>query len=317
MPMRAFAVDRFGDTGSIHDLPIPTPGEGEVLVRVRAAGVNVMDPMYVAGWLKDYMEHRFPLVAGIDLSGVVEAIGPGVSGFAPGDEVYGVSAKPFVGEGTFAEYTVAPASALAPKPAGLTDAQAAAVPHVGLTALAAIDAADPQQGQILVLVGAAGGVGSFTSQLASERGARVVAVTGPESAAQAKSLGAAETVDYTAGDPVELIKERYPEGVDAVIDFHSDADEFARFGSLIRPGGVAVSTRGPAGAAAPELEKRGVRFAPANRAAPERLSEITTALESGRLQVPPVKTYPLEQASDAITEMAAGHVRGKLAITVD
>ena len=98
MPMRAFAVDRFGDTGSIHDLPIPTPGEGEVLVRVHAAGVNVMDPMYVAGWLKDYMEHRFPLVAGIDLSGVVEAIGPGVSGFAPGDEVYGVSAKPFVGE---------------------------------------------------------------------------------------------------------------------------------------------------------------------------------------------------------------------------
>jgi NADPH:quinone reductase-like Zn-dependent oxidoreductase len=317
MPMRAFAVDRFGETGSIRDLPVPTPGEGEVLVRVHAAGVNVMDPMYVAGWLKDYMEHRFPLVAGIDLSGVVEAIGPGVSGFASGDEVYGVSAKPFVGEGTFAEYTVAPASALAPKPAGLSHAEAAAVPHVGLTALAAIDAADPQADQIIVLVGAAGGVGSFTSQLASERGARVVAVTGPQSAPHARSFGAAETVDYSAGDPVEQIKERYPDGVDALIDFHSDADEFARFGSLVRSGGVAVSTRGPAGAAAPELEKRGVRFAPANRVPPERLPEITEALESGLLRVPPVKTYPLEQASDAITEMAAGHVRGKLAIIFD
>jgi NADPH2:quinone reductase len=144
----------------------------------------------------------------------------------------------------------------------------------------------------------------------------VIAVTGPQSAAQAQALGAAETVDYSAGDPVEQIKERYPDGVDAVIDFHSDADEFARFGSLVRSGGVAVSTRGPAGAAAPELEKRGIRYAPANRAAPERLPEITDALESGRLRVPPVKTYPLEQAADAITEMAAGHVRGKMAITV-
>jgi NADPH:quinone reductase-like Zn-dependent oxidoreductase len=317
MPMRAFAVDRFGETGSIRDLPVPTPGEGEVLVRVHAAGVNVMDPMYVAGWLKDYMEHRFPLVAGIDLSGVVQAIGPGVSGFAPGDEVYGVSAKPFVGEGTFAEYTVAPASALARKPAGLSHADAAAVPHVALTALAAIDAADPQAGETCVLVGAAGGVGSFTSQLASERGARVIAVTRPESAGHAQSFGAAETVDYTAGDPVEQIKQRYPDGVDEVIDFHSDADEFARYGSLIRRGGVAVSTRGPAGAAAPELETRGVRFAPANRVPPDRLPEITEALESGRLRVPPVKTFPLDQAADAITEMAAGHVRGKLAITID
>lgn len=317
MPMRAFAVDRFGETGSIRDLPVPTPGEGEVLVRVHAAGVNVMDPMYVAGWLKDYMEHRFPLVAGIDLSGVVEAIGPGVSGFAPGDDVYGVSAKPFVGEGTFAEYTVAPASALARKPAGLSHAEAAAAPHVALTALAAIDAAEPHAGQIVVLVGAAGGVGSFTSQLASERGARVIAVTRPESAGHAQSFGAAETVDYTAGDPVEQIKQRYPDGVDGVIDFHSDADEFARYGGLIRRGGVAVSTRGPAGAAAPELEKRGVRFASANRVPPERLPEITEALESGRLRVPPVKTFALERTADAITEMAAGHVRGKLAITVD
>jgi NADPH:quinone reductase len=314
--MRAFAVERFGDIGSIQTVPIPQPGEGEVLVRVHAAGVNVMDPMVVTGVLKDYMEHRFPLVAGIDLSGVVDAVGPGVADFASGDEVYGISAKPFVGEGTFAEYAVVPAAGLAPKPAGVSHADAAAVPHVALTALAAIDAADPQSGQVIVLVGAAGGVGTFATQLASQRGARVIAVTAPASAEHAQSFGAAETVDYTSGDAVEEIRKRYPDGVDAVIDFHSDADEFARFGSLIRSGGIAVSTRGPAGAAAPQLEERGVRFASANRASPDRLPEITEALTSGRLRVPPVKTFPLEQTTEALTEMAGGHVRGKLGITV-
>ena len=112
--MRAFAVDTFGATGSVRKLPVPEPAEGEVLVRVHAAGVNVMDPIFTGGWVKDYMEHRFPLVPGIDLSGEVEAIGPGVTGFAPRDQVYGVSAKPFVGEGTFAEYVAAPVSGRRP-----------------------------------------------------------------------------------------------------------------------------------------------------------------------------------------------------------
>jgi NADPH:quinone reductase len=314
--MRAFAVDSFGETGSVRDLSTPQPGEGEVLVRVHAAGVNVMDPLYVAGVMKDYMEHRFPLVVGIDLSGVVEAIGPGVTNFAPGDEVYGVSAKPFVGEGTFAEYAVVPAAGLARKPSGLSHAEAAAVPHVGLTAVSAVEAADPQPGQVVVLVGAAGGVGSFASQLAAERGAQVIAVTSSASAGHAQSLGAAETVDYQAGDAPSQIAKRHPDGVDAVIDLHSDADEFASYGALIRDGGVAVSTRGPAAAAAPQLEERRVRFAQANRAPTERLPEVTEALASGRLRVPPVKTFPLDEAAAALAEMAAGHVHGKLAIAV-
>src|SRR6476660_4597699 len=151
--MRAFAVDSFGSTGSVHDVPVPKPGEGEVLVRVHAAGVNVMDPIFTGGYIKDYMEHRFPLVPGIDLSGVVESIGPGVTSFASGDEVYGVSAKPFVGEGTFAEYVAVPVTGLAHKPAAISHAEAAALPHAALTALAAVDAAEPQPGQVVVLVG--------------------------------------------------------------------------------------------------------------------------------------------------------------------
>ena len=314
--MRAYAVDTFGVSGSVHELPVPQPAEGEVLVRVHAAGVNVMDPLYISGAIKDYMEHRFPLVPGIDLSGTVEAIGPGVSEVAVGDEVYGVSTKPFVGAGTFAEYAVVPASGLAPKPQNVSHEEAGAVPHAALTALAAIEAADPQPGSLLLLVGAAGGVGSFASQLASQRGARVIAVTGPASAAQAQELGAAETVDYTAGDPVATLRERYPDGIDALVDVHSGAEDFARYGSLVHAGGVAVSTRGPAGAAAPELEAHGVRFAAANRLPPQRLPELTALLERGELRAPPVKSFPLERTGEALADMAAGHVRGKLAITI-
>ena len=314
--MRAFAVDTFGAAGSVHDLPVPQPDEGQVLVRVHAAGVNVMDPLYVSGALKDYLEHRFPLVPGIDLAGTIEAVGPGVAGFAAGDEVYGVASKPFVGSGSFAEYVTVPASGISPKPGNISDADAAAVPHAALTALAAIDAADPQPGSTLVLVGAAGGVGSFASQLAAHRGARVIAVTSPASAAQAQQLGAAETVDYTAGDAVAILRERYPDGVDALVDVHSDAEAFARYAGLVRPGGVAVSTRGPTGAAAAELEARGVRYANANRLPPDRLPELTALIDRGALRVPAVKSYPLDHAADALAEMAAGHVRGKLAITI-
>jgi NADPH:quinone reductase-like Zn-dependent oxidoreductase len=314
--MRAFAVDEFGATGSVHDLPVPDPAPGEVLVQVHGAGVNVMDPIYTTGWLKDYMEHRFPLVPGIDFSGTVERVGPGVDGVDVGDEVYGVAAKPFVGAGTFAEHVTVPSSAAAPKPRSLSHASAAAVPHVGLTALAAVDAADPRPRQVVVVVGATGGVGSFVTQLAAARGATVVAVASGDGMAQAREYGAAETVDYTTGDLVEQLQKRYPNGVDALIDVFSDAKGLARLGAIVRPGGVTVSSRGPAAAAAPELKGRDVRFIGVNRADPARLPELTALLDGGRLRVPPLKTFELDQTGEALAEMAAGHVRGKLVITL-
>jgi NADPH:quinone reductase len=201
--MRAFAVDTFGAPGSVHSVAIPQPDPGHVLVEVHAAGVNVMDPMYTAGWIKDYMEHRFPLVPGIDLSGVVQSVGPDVTGFAVGDEVFGVSAKPFVGEGTFAEYSSVPASGLAHKPAGLSHAEAAALPHAALTALAAVDAADPQAGQVVLVVGATGGVGTIASQLAADRGASVVAVT-PARRAPSRLGYLAQVRPWTTRRPTRL-----------------------------------------------------------------------------------------------------------------
>ena len=275
-----------------------------------------MDPIYIAGWMKDYQEHRFPFVPGIDLSGVVERLGAGVGGFAAGDEVYGVVARPYVGEGTYAEFAIVGADSIAPKPASLTHEEAASVPHAGLTALAAVDAAELQAGQVVAVVGATGGVGSFVTQLAALRGATVIAVTSPDGAAQALEYGATATVDYSTGDVSVKLLAAHPGGIDALIDLHSDGDVLEQYATAVRADGVVVSPRGPAASAAPALEARGVRFVGANRAPATRLPEITALFDAGKLRVPPIKVYPLDQAPAALAEMAAGHVRGKLVISI-
>src|SRR6266702_131268 len=114
--MRAYAIDRLGEPGSVRELRAPDPGEGEVRVRVRVAGVNAFDAAVVQGLAKDYMEHRFPLIPGVDASGQIEATGPGVGDLTPGQDVYGVAEKSFIGQGTFAEYFTTPATAVTPKP---------------------------------------------------------------------------------------------------------------------------------------------------------------------------------------------------------
>jgi NADPH:quinone reductase-like Zn-dependent oxidoreductase len=314
--MRAFAIDEFGASGSIHEVPTPEPGDGEVLVAVQAAGVNVMDPLYFSGALKDYMEHRFPLVPGIDIAGVVERTGSGVDGFAAGDEVYGVSSKPFVGAGSFAEYVVAGAENLAPKPRSLNFVEAAVVPHVGLTALAAIEAADPQPGQIVVVIGATGGVGSFVTQMASARGATVVAVAAEPGGAQARDFGATDSIDYSAEDVGAELRQRYPQGVDSVISTYGDVEMVTRIAPSLRPGGVVVSPAMQPGQAEPALQPLGVTFKSANRLPASRLPELTALIDGGQLRVPPIKTFGLEAANEALSEMASGHVHGKLVITI-
>jgi NADPH2:quinone reductase len=316
MSMRAFAVDEFGVPGSIHQLPIPEPGPGEILVAVHAAGVNAMDPLYVAGVLKDYMEHRFPLVPGIDFAGVVKGVGANVDRFAPEDKVYGVAAKPFVGSGSFAESVVVGADTAAPKPESLDFAEAAAVPHVGLTALGAIELADPQPGQTIVVIGATGGVGSFVTQMAAARGATVVALTTASGAAQAREYGAAETIDYQAGDVPAMLKERYPAGVDTVISAYGDVDVVAGVAGALRTGGTVVSPAMRADAAKAALDPLGVEFKGANRLPPSRLPELTALIEGGQVRVPPLTAFSLDATGQALKAMAAGHVRGKLVVTI-
>src|SRR5207247_1439012 len=168
--MKAFAIEGFGQPGSLHDVAVPEPGEGQVRVRVIAAGLNPFDHAVVQGYLKDRMEHRFPLVRGMDGSGTGEAVGPGVSDWSVGDEVFGSVGKPYLGEGTLAEFTTMSAGTIARKPSSLDHATAAAIPTAGVTALNMADALALGEGQTVVAIGATGGVGSYVVPLAANRG---------------------------------------------------------------------------------------------------------------------------------------------------
>jgi NADPH:quinone reductase-like Zn-dependent oxidoreductase/nitrite reductase/ring-hydroxylating ferredoxin subunit len=312
--MRAYAIDEFGQKGSVRELETPEPGEGEVLLRVHAAGVNPFDSAVVNGYVKDYMDHRFPLIPGMDVSGTVEAIGPGVDGFAVGDEVYGIAQKPFQGAGSFAEYVTAPADSVAAKPASVDHRGAASLPLAALTALTAVEAVDPGEGKAILIVGATGGVGSFATQLASRAGARVVAVARGKNADYARSLGASDVIDYTAGDLVDLVRTSVSDGLDAVIDLAGDAAVVTRLADLVHPGGRVVSAAGAADADA--LEQRGLRGGQVSRAGLDRLGELAGLIDSSRLRLSEIRTYALDQAGEALDEQGTSHVRGKLVIDV-
>src|SRR5918994_1578898 len=156
--MRAIAEDKLGGPVALMDLATPKIGADEVLIRVRAAGINPFDWKVADGELRDEMEHRFPLILGFDAAGVVERVGANVTELAEGDEVYGYLFKPVMGEGTYAEYVGAPAAIVARKPESVGFAEAAALPTPGLTAMDLVDAADlPREGETVLIVGATGG----------------------------------------------------------------------------------------------------------------------------------------------------------------
>ncbi|MEA2545549.1 MAG: NADPH:quinone reductase [Chloroflexota bacterium] len=313
--MRAFAIDEFGQVGSVRELPEPVPGEGEVLVRVRAAGVSTTDLAVMSGMLKDYLEHKFPLVPGIDVSGVVERVAPGADGFHEGDEVYGFVQRPVMGLGTWAERVALPIGGIKSKPASLSHEQAAVIAHGALTAAAALDAVAASPGDRLVILGATGGVGSYATQLATKAGVHVIGVTRGDYADYGRSLGAAEVIDYTATEPVEAVHERYPDGIDGLIDLVGIPELSTGFAGLVHSGGRVVSAIMP-----PDVEglaARGVEGILANRMLAEhRFPEIAARIAEGEIRIPALQTFSFEDVSAALALQATRHVKGKLAVVM-
>jgi NADPH:quinone reductase-like Zn-dependent oxidoreductase len=314
--MRAIGEDKLGGPVALIDLPTPKVGADEVLIRVRAAGVNPFDWKVADGELRDEMEHRFPLILGFDAAGVVERVGANVTELAEGDEVYGYLFKPVMGEGTYAEYVGAPAAIVARKPESVGFAEAAALPTPGLTAMALVGAVDPGKGDTVLIVGATGGVGSYAIQLAAKRGAHVIATARRTNEAFARELGATEVVDHARGALVEAVRAAHPGGIEVIIDLVSNSEALSRIAGLVREGGRLASS--VYAADVEELARRGLEATNIGVHPDARqLNELSRLVDAGELSVRLERALPLEKAPEALEESRTGHVRGKVVLLVD
>ena len=288
------------------DVPDPVAGPGQVLVDVHAASVNGADWKVRSG--KYAPTPAFPYLPGRDFSGVVSALGAGVTDFKVGDEVFGVSEQ--TGEQCYAEKVAMNAAIVAKKPEGLSHVEAAAVGLIGLTALVSIeDTLKLKSGEKILIQGGAGGVASFAVQLAKHIGAHVITTASAANHDYVRSLGADQVIDYNAQDFTKVVS-----GVDAVFDTVG-GDVVNRSFAVLRPGGRAAFIG--SGAKAPEPPRADVvSLRPKvgrDRAHLERIAALVT---SGAVRVPEIKVYPLSEAPAAHIVSEGRHLRGKLVFKV-
>jgi NADPH:quinone reductase-like Zn-dependent oxidoreductase len=315
--MKAFALEATDRPADLISVPKPEIGDDGIRVAVRAASVNGFDIYQANGYLFGMMEHALPTVIGRDFAGRVDAIGPSVSDFAVGDEVFGfVPSTPPLKSGAFAEFVAGGQElVLARKPADLGVHEAAALPLVGSAALDLLATIDAQVGDVVLVAGATGGVGTIAVQLAAKRGLVVVATARPDEEAFVRELGATETVDYSAGNVAEAVRRRYPDGIAALIDVVNQKDELAELASVVRSGGHVATLLGAADIEA--LTARGIVGHNVN-AAPtaEKLRVLGELAASGALRVPIQGVYSIADAGEALKVFQQG-TRGKLVLSVE
>ncbi|PXX55641.1 NADPH:quinone reductase-like Zn-dependent oxidoreductase [Nocardia tenerifensis] len=310
--MRAISQHTLGGPEVLTEVRLtrPTPGPGEVLIRVRAAGLNPTD------WKHRAIAGLFlpapPFVLGWDVSGEVAETGIGVTLWQPGDELFGMLPYPN-GHGALAEYVVGPARAFARKPAALDHVQAAAIPLAALTAWQAlVDTAELRARQRVLIHAAAGGVGHFAVQIAKARGAYVIGTASAPNHEFLRGLGADEVIDYRTTDVAEAVRD-----VDTVLDSIDD-DNSIRSLRTLRPGGLLVTLRafGAVDLAA-EASKLGVRairmLVEDDHAGMRALAEL---VESGRLRPTIAGSFPLTDVAKAHALGDTGRTVGKLVVTV-
>ena len=312
--MRAVTVTEYGATPAIAEMPTPEPGPGQVLLKLRAAGMNPMDRTLASGDWKP-MPATFPMVLGADCAGVVETLGEGASRFSVGDDLFGQLLIPPLGSaGTYAEYVAVTQDApLTRVPTGLDDVVAAALPTAGGAGLALVDLLEPLADKTVLIVGAGGGVGSFATQFAANARGNVIANVRDDDAERVRAYGATETIDHTKVPLVDGVRQAHPDGIDALLDLVSDATGFAALASLVRPGGTAVTTQyvadeavlGAAGVTA-------INFAlPSSSELFERVAE---AVADGRIVAPPITRISLEEVPAALSSVQARPAGGKTVI---
>lgn len=304
--MQAIYAHDYGGTEvlTLKQAPRPEPNADQVLIRLKAAGVNPADWKFQAGYYKQFMPLTFPWTPGQDGSGIVEAVGANVTTWKNGDEVYGIVS------GGYAEYALALANQVQPKPAGLTFEQAAAIPFGSLTAWSAvIDAAKVEKRQRVLVHGAAGGVGGYAVQLARWKGAQVTGTASAKNLDYVRSLGVEDVIDYTATRFETVLHD-----LDVVIDtVGGDIPE--RSWQVLRPGGIFVTVAAwlPEGAG----QEHNVKAINASRAAPENLKQISELIEAKQLKPEVGPVFSLADAPRAQELSQTGHGRGRIILQIE
>jgi NADPH:quinone reductase-like Zn-dependent oxidoreductase len=330
--MKAYLVEKYGGPMEAGDAPEPRVGDHDVLVDIRAAGVNMLDAKIRDGDFKSFLPYKTPFTLGHDLAGVITRVGPAVTRFSVGDEVYG---RPRDGRvGTFAERIAVHEDDLAVKPASLSMAEAASVPLVALTSWQAlVEQANLQPGQKVLIHAGSGGVGTYAVQLAKHLGATVATTTGTTNVEWVRDLGADLVIDYRTQDFETLVHD-----YDVVLDSQG-GDTLAKSLRVLKPGGTAIGIAGPpdpdfARTRALRLplrlviallslktrraaRRRGVRYSfLLMRASGAQLTEITKLIEADVLRPIVDRTYPFDEAPQALAHVDGGRTKGKVVITM-
>ncbi|SDR30075.1 NADPH:quinone reductase [Pseudomonas grimontii] len=331
--MKAFLIDRYGkNPGRLGEVPEPEPGINDVLVKVHASSVNLLDSKISKGEFKLILPYTFPLIMGNDLAGVVVRVGSGVRTFKPGDEVY--ARPPQARIGGFAELIAIEESALALKPKNTSMEQAAALPLVALTAWQVlVETARLKKGQKVFIHAGSGGVGSIAIQLAKHLGAFVATTTSTRNVEWVKALGADVVIDYTQQN-VETVLRDY----DVVLN-SLGAAELEKSLRILKPGGQLISISGPPTAEFAreqklfwglgwimrllssgirrKARKQGIDYAFVfMRASGAQLQKITALVESGAITPVIDRTFPFESTAEALSYVERGRAKGKVVIKI-
>jgi NADPH:quinone reductase-like Zn-dependent oxidoreductase len=308
--MKAVRMHGYGgpEVLKYEDAPRPEAAEGEVLIKIHAAAVNPVDWKIRAGYMRGFRDYPLPFILGWDFSGVIEQVGPGVTGWKAGDEVYG---RPDIGRnGAYAEYIAVRASEIQHKPKTLDHVHSAAIPLAALTAWQAIfGAGQLQAGQKILIHAAAGGVGTFAVQLAKWKGAYVIGTASTRNHALLRQLGADELIDYTTTRFEDVVKD-----VDVVLDAMA-GETRERSWQVLKKGGILVSILGQP--SAEKAKEYGVRpagiFVQPN---PVELKDLANLVDNGKLRPVIEAVLPLAEAARAHEMNQTEHTVGKIVLRV-
>lgn len=321
--MKAVYINEFGGPEVVKtgDLPMPEIKSDQILIKVAAAGVNPVDWKIREGYLATVFEHNMPVVLGWDMAGTIETVGEDVRGFGSGDEIYCLNRMDTIQYGTFAQYAIGNASAVARMPNNLDFPTAATIPLASLTAWQGlIDIARLEAGETLFVDNGSGGVGGFAIQIAKTIGAKVIATAGWKNHGYLNSIGADAVIDYRSANIQKAVREFASDGVDVVLDCTGKEEVESLFGYVKRDTGRVITINGLEQSIT-VLESFAAKYNVMARSFHvegdgDDLTRIAELIEQGKIRPLPIETYSLDDAVTALQKSQEGHVRGKIVLSV-